>query len=170
MSNWKEMGAALTKAGLPLLANALVPGSGVVVAALGSAMGLSNATPDAITTALAADPTALEKAREFEATHQETLLKLALDRQELENTDRASARAREMTMKDKTPMILAFVITGGFFGTIAALLLAPLPASAHDYLMILLGTLQAAFIGCINYYFGSSQSSNRKTELLAAPK
>lgn len=165
--NLKDFGETLAKTGLPLLANAIVPGGGAIVSGLAAALGVKDAQPDAIAQAITADPTLIQKAREFEATHQETLINLALQAQKLDNDDRASARQREMSVKGYTNQILAGVIICGYFASFAMLMLYPLPPTMHDPVMMLVGSLISAFTAVVAYYFGSSQGSIRKTELLA---
>lgn len=81
--------------------------------------------------------------------------------------DRASARQREMTLKDKVPAAMAFIVTLGFFGVLYFMIFRSVPAAAHDALLLLLGSLGTAWTAIISYYFGSSAGSDRKTELLA---
>jgi hypothetical protein len=81
--------------------------------------------------------------------------------------DRASARAREMAVKDSTPRVLAYLVAGGFFGLLTTLVFHPLPEAGKDAALLLLGALSTAFVGIIQYYYGSSAGSARKTDLLA---
>jgi hypothetical protein len=81
--------------------------------------------------------------------------------------DRASARGREIALKDKVPAVLALLVTLGFFGVLGYMLTHQVPPSSHDTMLLLLGSLGSAWISIISYYFGSSSGSDRKTELLA---
>ena len=65
---------------------------------------------------------------------------------------------------DCIPACLAFLVTIGFFGILAALM------SGHvtkgDEIMIMLGSLGTAWTGIIAFYFGSSASSQAKDQML----
>lgn len=54
-----------------------------------------------------------------------------------------------------------------FIAAIVALFLIEPPAGAREPLLILIGSLSAAFGATVNYWFGSTTSSARKDELLA---
>lgn len=82
--------------------------------------------------------------------------------------DRNSARQREMTVRDKLPGILAIGITAGFFGILAWMLKFGVPDKGGEALFIMLGSLGTAWGQCISYYFGSSSSSEKKTQLMAS--
>jgi hypothetical protein len=73
-----------------------------------------------------------------------------------------------MTVKDITPKLLALAVTLGFFGVLAYIMVLSVPEASRDVLNIMLGSLGTAWISIISYYFGSSSSSDRKTELIAA--
>ncbi len=85
-------------------------------------------------------------------------LKLA----ELEASDRNSARQREATVKDKTPAILAYSITAGFFGVLFFMMNYEIPLAEKEVLFVMLGSLGTAWTGVIAYYFGSSAGSAAK--------
>lgn len=91
-----------------------------------------------------------------------------------EVADRASARSREVAVRDWTPRVLAYVITVGFFGVLGYILKFGLPEqneAAKNVLLMLVGSLGTAWTtGVIGYYFGSSSGSDRKTELMGGPK
>ena len=101
------------------------------------------------------------KMKEIEANAQQALERIAAD-------DRNSARQREMTVKDRTPAYLAYGITMGFFGVLLFMLTEPVPATGHDALLVMLGSLGTAWAAVVSYYFGSSAGSSKKSELLAA--
>lgn len=68
--------------------------------------------------------------------------------------------------KMKLTAVLAIMIVLGFFGILIRILAKP-DVIGHDALLMLTSTLGAAFTGVIGYYFGSSQSSAAKTDILA---
>jgi len=74
----------------------------------------------------------------------------------------------EVNGKKKTELtaFLAILIVFGFFGILIRILAKP-DVIGHDALLMLTSTLGASFTGVVGYYFGSSQSSAAKTEILA---
>ncbi len=89
-------------------------------------------------------------------------LKLA----ELEASDRNSARTREANVKDKTPAILAYSITAGFFGVLFFMMNYEIPLAEKEVLFVMLGSLGTAWTGVIAYYFGSSAGSAAKHSMI----
>jgi len=69
--------------------------------------------------------------------------------------DVANAREREMTLRDRTPAVLAAVVTGGLFAIIFMLIFVPIPADSMNIVNIMLGSLSTAWMTVISYYFGS---------------
>jgi len=67
----------------------------------------------------------------------------------------------------KIPGFLAIVITIGFMACLLGLLSGWLTSTENPSLLILIGALGAAWGSVINYYFGSTSGSSRKTELLS---
>ena len=85
---------------------------------------------------------------------------------ELENADRASARTRESTVKDLTPMIMAGVMVAGFFSVVWYMLLYVIPVENQRILDMMLGSLMGSVTSIVAYYFGSSSSSAAKQALI----
>lgn len=78
--DWKQLGTEIAKLGLPLLGAALpVPGGAAIGAALASHIGAPSSDPTDILNVLAASTEAVQKAKEFELTHQETMLRITLE-------------------------------------------------------------------------------------------
>lgn len=78
--DWKQLGQEIAKLGLPLLGAALpIPGGAAIGTALAAAIGSKSADPQDILTALTANADAVQKAKEFEAQHQERLLQMQYD-------------------------------------------------------------------------------------------
>ena len=67
--------------------------------------------------------------------------------------------------RNRTPEVLSFVITIGFLGVLFYML--TMEAKPSDSLLIMLGSLGTAWAAVINYWFGSTAGSSRKTELIA---
>lgn len=67
----------------------------------------------------------------------------------------------------KVQALLAFVLTVGFFACIWMVTKTEVSSSMRDALLILIGSLGAAFGAVVNYYFGSSSGSAAKNQLLA---
>mgnify|MGYP000855961662 CR=1 FL=1 len=121
---------------------------------------VTNVTPEQLLALKNAEQEWAFKLKELELDSVEKLEALAAQ-------DRDSARKREIAVRDKTPMLLAIVYTTGFFGILLRMLIKGVPKEAGgEALLILLGALAAGSTQVLNYYFGSSSGSDRKTELL----
>jgi hypothetical protein len=164
---------AILKTVAPWIGTAIAgPLGGMAVEAAANALGVSAKTTDALKQALSgATPEqmlALKKAdQDFQLQMQalgyadlEKLAALAV-----ENTK--DARAMQVATRSNVPAILAILITLGFFGVLVGMLAGVLKSSDNQALLIMLGALGAAWGAVVNYFFGSSADSGRKTELLA---
>lgn len=103
-----------------------------------------------------------EQQLQFDSKMAELQTQAELKLAELEAGDRNSARQREATVKDKTPAILAYSITAGFFGVLFYMLNFEVPQAEREVLFVMLGSLGTAWTGIIAYYFGSSAGSAAK--------
>lgn len=107
---------------------------------------------------------ALKKAEhDFEIKMRE----LDIDIERIANSDRDSARNREIKVKDITPKLLAAGITTGYFGVLFYMLTHGLPTTGgSEAMLVMLGTLGTAWGGVVAYYFGSSAGSKEKTDTI----
>lgn len=153
----------------PTLASALPgPLGGIAKQAVTSVLGLpGESTEDEIEQALAtADPALLAQMRKADNDFKLQMKQFGVDLAKIDAEDRASARSREVQLKDWMPKVLAFTTVLGWFGFTLALFRWALPTASHDLLLASFGILSTAVVGIFNYYFGSSAGSARKTEMM----
>lgn len=67
----------------------------------------------------------------------------------------------------KVQASIAFLVITGFFGAIWLVLTRDVSNGMRDALLILIGSLGAAFGAVVQFYFGSSSGSQGKDVLLA---
>lgn len=151
------------------------PLGGMAVDAIGKVFGLSDTSEESLKTALSgATPEqmlALKQAdNDFKLKMQELGFKQTTDLEKIAADDRDSARKREMTVKDLTPMLLAIGVTAGFFGVLGFMLVNGKPLAGGDALLVMLGALGGSWGSVISYYFGSSAGSAEKNNILAGLK
>lgn len=150
------------------------PLAGIAVSALGSALGLSEPTKQAVTEALQSgnltgEQIAAIKLAEIQLKQRESDngFKFA----ELATRDMESARNREIAVKDKTPAVLAglAVVSGAIIGSLV--LAGMTPALKDPALAATAGTVVGFVFNEIkqvySYYFGTSASSGRKDATIA---
>jgi len=77
-----------------------------------------------------------------------------------------SARQMEMATKSKTPEYLSAISVIGFFGILALVIFYTIPTSVMPTVSILLGYLGAMVQSVFQFYFGSSQGSQQKDQML----
>ena len=144
------------------------PLGGMAVGMLAEKLGVQEKTINAVTNAISETkltPEQVSSIRQAEIEFQKFLgqNKIDLERINMENTQ--GARQMHIANKSKTPEILSFVITIGFFGILAYML--TMNAKPSEALRIMLGSLGTAWAAVCNFWFGSTSGSARKTEMLA---
>jgi hypothetical protein len=163
------------KTAFPFIASAASLGGPIgsmAAAAVGKALGLTGVDndPDVITKAVAgATPEQMIALREQEDQLANDLKKFNIqsveDLEKIAADDRASARDMQKQTRSWIAPALAAVFVIGFFviiGLKIAKVIAP-DQTTND----LITTLRDGLIMVMSYYFGSSVSSARKTEILA---
>lgn len=160
----------------PILGHAIAPGIGGVAGALVADMlGVGN-EPNAIAAALAsASPETIRKLKELEFANKERLADIGLEREKAHLADRADARdMHKAGLQSDNQLVQEFVYYFGFFIVafsfiyITAITFLPIPAGnvrfVDTVLGFILGTLVATVIG---FFFGSSDGSKKKTQIMA---
>ncbi len=121
---------------------------------------MAAATPDQLLALKQADQDFAVRMRELD-----------IDLEKIAASDRDSARRREAQVRDWMPRVLAFVVVAGFMATVFLVLLGYVEGMKDPLMATTVGTL-IGFVSAkaeqvIAYYFGSSSSSQQKTQLLA---
>lgn len=153
------------------------PLAGVGVNALCQVLGLepSKATPTSLQAALAgASPDQLLAIREADNRHAEVMKKLGYDHadqiEQTEESDRASARQREIAVKDSTPAVMAWMIVGGMLIACGAIFFGVIPTKDTTQAQLVgtaMGYLFAETRSVLAYFFGASRDGDAKTDIIA---
>ena len=69
-------------------------------------------------------------------------------------------------VKSVMPGILAAILTLGFFGALAALMQIEVPEKNEALVYTMLGSLGAAWLSAMQFYYGTTKSSQDKTGML----
>lgn len=158
----------------PTVATALGgPLAGVAVKAVaGALLGNEDAPEEEVAMAIAkATPEQLLAIKKVDADLKVRFKELDVDLERIAASDRDSARRREVDAGgDWTPRILAVVIVIAWCAVQYTLLTEVIDPSMRELVARVLGTLDAALMAVLYYYFGSSAGSARKTEALAASR
>lgn len=151
------------------------PLGGLAVEAASKALGVSEQTTEGIKAAIAgATPEqmlALKKAdQEFALQMQALGFKQVSDLEEIAAADRKDARAMQVQTRSRMPAVLSVVVTVGFLGLLTGMMLGALKVSDSQALLLMLGALGAAFGAVMQFWFGTTHESSKKTDLLAQPQ
>jgi len=173
--DWK----AIVRTVAPGIASAFgTPLAGMAVTALLNAVLPADATkpadPEAFLaqTLASANPEMLLKMKQADQQFLLDMKKLDIDLEKFNEEDRASARQREIAVKDKTPTLLAFAIVGGFLAMtcgiiVTALLEYKIDPVSMGLIGTLVGYLSAKSELVLTYYYGSSSGSAEKSATIA---
>jgi hypothetical protein len=153
----------------PALAEALGgPLAGKAIGKISRAIfGRDDADESAIEEALkSASPEQFLALKRAEAEFATAMRNAEVEEERIAAADRASARARQTALDDRTPAALGGLIVAGFFLVLAVMVARRLPEGAETEFSIMLGALATMTAAVVNYYFGSSAGSREKTRML----
>lgn len=169
MTQFGTQAIAVLKAVAPTVATALGgPLAGAATSAVLAKIG--GGDPKAAEQAiLAGDPATLLQLKEIETNFKAHLADLGVQLDQLAYADTASARAREIAVRDWTPRLIAWVVVALTFGIEGSLIIGWHRPSGipGEVLGRILGTLDSALILVLGYYFGSSAGARASGEALA---
>lgn len=171
MSDWKSILGAVA----PTIATSLGgPFAGMAVKALSSTLlGREDGSEAEVAAAIAtASPDQLAAIKKVDADFAVRMKELDVDLERIAAGDRDSARKRQMATGDRTPQRLAYLYAAAFFAVLGfqcwmAYESKEIPTMIGKTLDMLLGVLTAMVLGSKEYFFGSSSSSAKKTEIMA---
>lgn len=124
------------------------------------AAAINGATPEQLAAIRAKDQDFQAKMAELGFKNVETLAGLSVQ-------DTVSARDMQVATKSLTPPFLTLAITLGFFGMLLMLMFVNVPEANKAIVYGFTGTLGTAWLVSVHFWFGSTQSNARQTELLA---
>lgn len=154
----------------PTVASALGgPLAGVAVSAIGEVFGMSEPTADKIRTAIENGQLTGQQVsdiRQLEMRLKAEEAERGFRYADLDNKNTADARAMKTATQSFFPEFLSFLITFGFFAILGWMMYQPSAIDSQP-LLIMLGSLGAAFGAVINFWLGSNKGSDRTKELLA---
>lgn len=150
------------------------PLAGMAVDAIGKALGMSDATKDQVKDLLTSGTINAEQMAAIKQAEADLVLKvkqLDIDLEKVHAGDRASARDMAVKTGDVwTPRIVAFLVLIVWGVVQYHVLNKVVPTEARELVIRMLGTLDAALMAVLYYYFGSSAGSKDKTQALADKK
>lgn len=164
--NWKKVVSSVA----PTLATALGgPFAGVATKAIATKLlGREAADENEVAEAVFnASPEQLVKLKELDLEFKKQMADVGVQLERIEAEDRASARARQVALKDHTPTALGGVIIVGFLGAVWFVCTQPILSTAQPVVMAMLGTLGTLATTVISFYFGSSTGSRNKDSTIS---
>jgi len=166
------------KAVAPTVAAAMGgPLAGAAVSAIGSALGMTSPTQDAIAKAFSdgmIKPEDMVKIKALELefkTHESDMgfkyADLAVKQEQIASDDRKDARSMLKATGSYVPAVLTFIITGGYFIVLIGMMLKAFTVADSQVMLMMLGQLGTAWGVAIAFWFGTTRNSQEKTTLLA---
>jgi hypothetical protein len=154
----------------PLLGNAIAgPLGGVAASFIADKLGLSESTVEVVSDVLNSGKMTAEQVSNVklaEIDFKRFLESNKIDMEKIAVDNTKSAREMQIVTKSAFPAILSTFITVGFFGILGWMLYDDSITNSEP-ILIMLGSLGAAFGAVCNYWLGSSKSSGEYRQLLA---
>ncbi|MBC2741601.1 MAG: hypothetical protein HGJ93_00750 [Desulfosarcina sp.] len=111
---------------------------------------------------IGASPDVLIRIKEADQQFTVEMRKLDIDLEKMAYADVASARNREIQIKDKMPAVIATILIIMFGLALGALFKYDIPEANKTVVMSMVGSLGTMAVTAAAYYLGSSRGSARK--------
>lgn len=160
--NWAELGKKVADFA-PLLGSALGPIGSGVGALIASEFGTEN-TPEAISAHMIGNPESKVKLREIELSHKAELQKLAVENTRIELADKANARSAHK--QSFMPAALSVGLTVLIAVIVSMLFWVDVPSGSREVMFMLLGVVIKEWGSAMQYWFGTTRSSQDKTRMM----
>lgn len=101
------------------------------------------------------------------------MAEIDLEEQRIHAEDRKGARGMATRLAELVPaailapILVSAIVTGGFVAMLYAVIVHTIPVANKDIVMLLVGALTIAFGQVVNFWMGSSKSSQDKTGLIS---
>jgi hypothetical protein len=159
----------------PTIATAMGgPLAGMAVDAIGSALGMKDATKEQVKDLLASGTLTSDQMasiKQADASLKVRMKELEIDMEKVHAGDRNSAREMAARTGDVwTPRLMAIVVFMVWGAVNYKLFNGTINGDMRELVARALGTLDAVLMAVIYYYYGSSSSSAAKTEAMARKK
>lgn len=140
----------------------------LAAAAIHAALGTDPSDPKAAEAALLnATPDQLLALKKAEQDFLVRMKELGIEEKHLAYEDTANARQREMSVKDMTPRIIAYLVIVLVLVAEGSMFFQGQPKGVDGVVLgRILGTLDSALMLVLGYYFGSSAGQDRNTDAL----
>lgn len=156
----------------PTIASALLgPLGGVAVAGIGKILGLDGATVADVSKVISdgrITPEQIAEIRKLELQYQAEEKARGFKYAELAFADTKSARDMQIATQSVTPSVLTWIIVALTLGAEAALLFNQVPPGADPIIVgRILGTMDAALLLVLGFWFGTTRGSQNKDATIA---
>lgn len=161
----------LLKTLAPMIGTALGgPLGGAAAAFIADKLGIESKTVEAVTEVLNSGkmtPEQVSQIKLAEIDFQKFLKQNAIELEKVHAEDRSSARAMLAAVRSKVPAWLSFIVTLGYFGILGGMMTNALEIKDSQALLLMLGSLSTAWGMVMAFWFGTTNGSAQKNELLA---
>jgi len=165
--NWKDVVRQVAPGIAGLFGGPL---ASTAVGALSNALlGKPDGTEEEVALAIGnAPPEILARIREAEATLRGHLAQAGVRLEEIAGADRANARDLAKSTGLLPQIILSGIFVIGYFALVGALMLRGIQIATelYDVFLVLIGVMTAAVPQILNFWFGSSRSSQNKDAVI----